>query len=67
MRTVILGVAVVVFAFVLGRLSAQDIQPSCEMCPSSYIAAEELQQYVEVGRAASVTDQQVRSIDAGRR
>lgn len=66
MRTVIPVVTAVMFAFVLGRLSAQDVQPSCEMCPSTYVSAEEIQAYADLGRAESLVDQQVRSLDIGR-
>ena len=66
MRKITLSLFAVAFAFALGRLSAQDIQPSCEMCPSTYVSAEEIQQYADVGREAGVTDQQVRSIDIGK-
>jgi AraC-like ligand binding domain len=62
MRKVILGVALVMFAFVLGRLSAQDLQPTCKMCSSTYVTAEEIQQYL---KTPSV-DQQIRSVDIGK-
>ena len=65
MRKVMLGASVVMFAFVLGRLSAQDIQPNCEMCPSTYVPAEELQEYIRVAEETGAVDQQVRSIDIG--
>ena len=54
------------FAFVLGRLSAQDVEPSCEMCPSTYVSAEEIQEYAELGRSSGLVDQQVRSLDIGK-
>jgi len=66
MRKITLSLLAVAVAFVVGRLSAQNIQPSCEMCPSTYVSAEEIQHYVDVGREAGVTDQQVRSIDIGK-
>ncbi len=66
MRKIVLSVVAVMVAFVLGRLSAQDIQPSCEMCSATYVSAEEIQQYADVGREAGVTDHQVRSIDIGK-
>lgn len=66
MRKVTLSVLAMGVAFVLGRQSAQDIQPSCEMCSSTYVSAEEIRQYAEVGREAGITDQQVRSIDIGK-
>lgn len=66
MRTVIPVVTAVMFAFVLGRLSAQDVQPSCERCPSTYVSAEEIQAYADLGRSAGLVDQQVRSLDIGK-
>ena len=66
MRKVVLGVGVVVVAFLLGRVSAQDVEPSCLMCPSTHVPSEEIQRYVSVGRESSITDQQVRSIDIGK-
>ena len=66
MRTLIPVVTAMIFAFVLGRLSAQDFQPSCEMCPSTYISAEEVQEYAELGRLSGLVDQQVRSLDVGK-
>ena len=65
MKKVVCGVGVVVGAFLLGRLSAQDVEPSCPSCPSTYISAEEVEQYATVGREQSRVDQQVRSIDIG--
>ena len=50
MRRIVLTVSVVVVGFLLGRVSAQDVEPSCEMCPSTYISAEEIQRYTAVGR-----------------
>ena len=53
-------------AFLLGRVSAQDVEPSCELCPSTYVSSEELQRYIDVGRESGATDQQVRSLDIGK-
>ena len=66
MRHPILIVGAVMCAFALGRLSAQDVQPSCDMCPATYVSAEELAEYAFAGRAAGLVDQQVRSIDIGK-
>ena len=68
MRKPLFGVVVtaILVAFVLGRLSAQDVEPSCSMCPSAYIGAEEIEQFISVAKATSTTDQQVRSIDIGK-
>jgi mannose-6-phosphate isomerase-like protein (cupin superfamily) len=66
MRRLLLTIAAIVVAFALGRISAQDIEPSCEMCSATYVSAGEIQQYADVGRAENITDQQVRSIDIGK-
>jgi mannose-6-phosphate isomerase-like protein (cupin superfamily) len=68
MRIFVLGAAAVAVAvsFMIGRLSAQEFQPSCVLCPSTYIAADELAAYERIGRATRITDQQMRSIDIGK-
>ena len=66
MWRVLLSVGLVVAAFLLGRVSAQDVEPSCRMCPSTYVSSEEIQRYVNVGRQSGATDQQVRSVDIGK-
>jgi mannose-6-phosphate isomerase-like protein (cupin superfamily) len=67
MRTTVLAAAVLALAaaFAIGRLSAQAIEPSCVSCPSTYIAASEVAAYEAIGRAAGITDQQMRSVDIG--
>jgi mannose-6-phosphate isomerase-like protein (cupin superfamily) len=73
MRTIVAGVAVaaavllaLTAAFVVGRLSAQEGAASCRMCPSTYIPRSEIEQYVRIGRATNVIDQQMRSLDIGK-
>ena len=66
MRSILLSVAVVVVAFLLGRVAAQDVEASCDMCPSTYISADEIRRYADLGRETGATDQQVRSIDIGK-
>ena len=66
MRKIVLSVAALGLAFLLGHLSAQDFTPSCDMCPADYVSAEEIRNYGEVGRVEQITDQQVRSIDIGK-
>jgi len=73
MRTIVASVAIaaaVVFAlmsaFVVGRLSAQEGIASCRMCPSTYIPRSEIEEYVRIGRATDVIDQQMRSLDIGK-
>jgi|TARA_B110000196_G_C20979805_1_gene582832 mannose-6-phosphate isomerase-like protein (cupin superfamily) len=63
------GVVLVLAAFVLGRLSAQDSvtgpAPSCTMCLADFVPKEELESYEAISVAQTLTDQQVRSIDLG--
>ena len=66
MWRVLLSVGLVVVAFLLGRVSAQDVEPSCRMCPSTYVSSDEIQRYVNVGQQSGATDQQVRSVDIGK-
>ena len=64
MRKVMLGVAAVLFA--LSALSAQDVQPTCKSCPSTYVPSEELQAYLQRAIANNIVDQQVRAVDIGK-
>lgn len=65
MRITLLVLAAVA-AFAIGRVSAQDVEPSCQLCEAELIAAEEIQDYIRVAMATGLTDQQVRSLDVGR-
>jgi mannose-6-phosphate isomerase-like protein (cupin superfamily) len=51
-----------------GALLAQgdDPQPTCKMCPATYIAVDELQAYTKKAIAEHLIDQQVRDLDIGR-
>ena len=68
--TIIAGAALVLAAFVLGRLSAQDAdtgpEPSCTLCPADFVPAEEIRAYERVAMDTGLTDLQVRSIDIGK-
>jgi mannose-6-phosphate isomerase-like protein (cupin superfamily) len=50
----------------LCALSAQDLQPTCRSCPSTYVANGELQEYITRAVANGIVDQQVRAIDIGK-
>jgi mannose-6-phosphate isomerase-like protein (cupin superfamily) len=65
MRTLVLSAVAVAVAFLIGRLSAQNVEPSCKMCDASYIPASEVGEYEAIGKASGVIDQQMRSIDIG--
>jgi mannose-6-phosphate isomerase-like protein (cupin superfamily) len=47
-------------------LFSQEIEPSCDMCESDLISAEEISQYIEAAMLTGLTDQQVRSVDVGK-
>jgi mannose-6-phosphate isomerase-like protein (cupin superfamily) len=51
-----------------GALIAQgdDPQPTCKMCPGTYIPLDELQAYTKKAIAEHLVDQQVRDIDIGK-
>ena len=50
-----------------GALSAQDDpQPTCRSCPGTYVGNDEIEAYLKLAIANSVTDQQLRAVDAGR-
>jgi mannose-6-phosphate isomerase-like protein (cupin superfamily) len=53
-------------AFVLGRLSAQEYEPSCVMCDATYLSVEEIQRYENIAIETGVIDQQMRSVDIGK-
>ena len=57
-------------ALAILALMAQEPRPSCNHCSASYVAAEELQQYLNRAPARAVetgvSDQQVRAVDVGR-
>ena len=67
MRTMVLGLVAV--ACVVGALLAQgnnDPQPTCKMCPGTYIPLDELQAYTKKAIAEKLTDQQVRDVEIGK-
>jgi mannose-6-phosphate isomerase-like protein (cupin superfamily) len=48
------------------RINPTDPQPTCIMCPGSYIPSAELDRYTEKAIAEKLIDQQVRDIDIGK-
>jgi mannose-6-phosphate isomerase-like protein (cupin superfamily) len=55
-----LGLAVAALA------QADDPQPTCRMCPATYIRNDEIQAYVKKAMAEKLTDQQVRDVEIGK-
>ena len=68
MRNFLLGLAaaacVMTAAVIVQRSS--DPQPTCKMCPGTYIPVSELQAYTKKAIAEKLTDQQVRDIELGK-
>jgi mannose-6-phosphate isomerase-like protein (cupin superfamily) len=48
------------------RINPTDPQPTCTMCPGTYIPAAELEGYAKKALAEKLVDQQVRDIDIGK-
>src|SRR5262245_16325334 len=65
-RLVVLALALA--AWPLATVIAQDPdpQPTCKMCPATYINETEVQQYVKKAIAEKLTDQQVRDVNIGK-
>jgi mannose-6-phosphate isomerase-like protein (cupin superfamily) len=65
MRKTVFGLIGVVCS--LSALMAQgDPQPTCQNCPATYIANEELQAYAKKAIAEKLTDQQMRDVNIGK-
>jgi hypothetical protein len=65
MRRIVIGV--VAAACSLASLVAQgDPQPTCRMCPATYIANDEIQAYIKKAIGERLTDQQVRDVEIGK-
>jgi hypothetical protein len=47
------------------RINPTDPQPTCAMCPGTYIPVAELEAYTKKAVAERLVDQQVRDIDIG--
>ena len=52
--------------FLPAALSAQTPQPTCKGCPATYIATDEIEQYLARAKADHIIDQQVRSVNVGK-
>src|SRR5581483_11989376 len=49
-----------------GRINPTDPQPSCRMCPGTYIPVSELQAYTKKAIDEKLLDQQVRDVSIGK-
>ena len=63
-----LAFALVATACLMAVLIAQgsDPQPTCRMCPATYISSDEVQAYVRKAVAEKLTDQQIRDVEIGK-
>jgi mannose-6-phosphate isomerase-like protein (cupin superfamily) len=66
MKRMMLGLAAAVCLFTPLGAQQTDPQPTCKMCPGTYIPLDELQAYTKKALAEKRTDQQVRDIDIGK-
>jgi mannose-6-phosphate isomerase-like protein (cupin superfamily) len=70
MKNFLLGLAaascVAVVLYAQGRINPTDPQPTCNMCPGTYIPLSELQAYTKKALAEGLLDQQVRDIEIGK-
>jgi mannose-6-phosphate isomerase-like protein (cupin superfamily) len=64
-KALMIAGGVVIAGLSLGAQRAEP-QATCKGCPATYIAKEELQQYLDRAIAKNIIDQQVRSLDIGK-
>ena len=66
MRNVTFGIIAAACSVAALIAQGNDPQPTCKMCPATYIGNEEIQAYVKKAMAEKLTDQQVRDVDIGK-
>ena len=69
MTRMLLGLAVAGCVIALpnaGGAQQTDPQPTCKMCPGTYVPVSEMEAYVKKAIAEKRTDQQVRDVDIGK-
>jgi len=68
MKTPILALAVALLTLpaLAQKVNPTDPQPTCHMCPGTYIPVAELEAYTKKAIAEKLVDQQVRDIDIGK-
>jgi len=66
MKRTMLGFAAAICLVTLVAAQSNDPQPSCKMCPGTYIPVDELQAYTKKAIAEKRVDQQVRDVDIGK-
>ena len=70
MKNFLLGLAgaasVAAVLMAQGKINPTDPQPTCNMCPGTYIPLSELEAYTKKAMAENLLDQQVRDIELGK-
>jgi len=68
LKTTILALAVALLTLpaLAQKVNPTDPQPTCHMCPGTYIPVTELEAYTKKAIAEKLVDQQVRDIDIGK-
>jgi mannose-6-phosphate isomerase-like protein (cupin superfamily) len=66
MRTIVLGLVAVACSLTALMAQGDNPQPTCKMCPGTYIPVDELQAYTKKAIAEKLTDQQVRDVEIGK-
>jgi mannose-6-phosphate isomerase-like protein (cupin superfamily) len=66
MFKLIAGAVGVILALASVAAQERDYQPTCKMCPGTYIPSAEIDAYVKRAIANQLTDQQVRQVDIGK-
>jgi mannose-6-phosphate isomerase-like protein (cupin superfamily) len=66
MKRTMLGFAAAICLVTPGAAQSNDPQPTCKMCPGTYIPVDELQAYTKKAIAEKRVDQQVRDVDIGK-
>jgi len=66
MRKILLGLAAVACSLTALIAQGDNPQPTCNMCPGTYTAVDELQAYTKKAIAEKLIDQQVRDVEIGK-
>ena len=61
-----LGVCCAAFLMAQAKINPTDPQPTCNMCPGTYIPVSELEAYTKKAITEKLTDQQVRDVNIGK-
>jgi mannose-6-phosphate isomerase-like protein (cupin superfamily) len=65
-RRILLTCAAVACSLAAALIAQGDPQPTCRMCPGTYIPKSEIEAYTQKAVAEKLTDQQVRDIEIGK-